>query len=69
MSIIAIGVDYAKAYIEGTITSANDSEALNALFQEKLPGATVAKYSDANGTTDDNYYTILLAPVNFADYL
>ena len=69
MSIIAIGVEYAKAYIEGTITSTNDSEALNALFQEKLPGASVAKYTDANGTTYDNYYTILLAPVNFADYL
>ena len=69
MSIIAIGVEYAKAYIEGTITSTNDSEALNALFQEKLPGATVEKYTDANGTTYDNYYTVLLAPIDFADYL
>ena len=32
-------------------------------------GAKVDNYTDANGTTYDNYYTILLAPVYFADYL
>lgn len=69
MTEIAIGVEYAKAYIEGTITERNDGEALNALFQEKLPGAKISLYTDAEGNTYDNYYTVLLAPVNFADYL
>ena len=65
MSIIDIGV----AYIKGEITERNDSEALNALFTEKLGGATIENYTNADGETLDNYYTILLEPVNFADYL
>ena len=69
MSIIELGVDYAKAYIDGTITERNDSEALAAMFDEKIPGSVVATYTDANGTNFDNYYTILLAPVDFNDYL
>ena len=69
MSIIELGVDYAKAYIDGEITSRNDAEALSGLLQEKIPGAVVATYTDANGTNFDNYYTILLAPVDFNDYL
>ena len=47
----------------------NDSDALAAMFDEKIPGAVVATYTDANGTNFDNYYTILLAPVDFNDYL
>ena len=39
------------------------------MLQEKVPGAKVEPYTDANGTTFDNYYTILLAPVDFNDYL
>ena len=69
MSIIELGVDYAKAYIDGTITERNDSEALAGLLESKIPGAVVATYTDANGTNFDNYYTILLAPVDFNDYL
>ena len=69
MSIIELGVDYAKAYIDGEITSRNDAEALSGLLQEKIPGAVVDTYTDANGTNFDNYYTILLAPVDFNDYL
>ena len=69
MSIIELGVDYAKAYIEGTITERNDAAALDALMQEKVPGAVLSTYTDANGTTFDNYYTVLLAPVDFNDYL
>lgn len=69
MSIIDIGVAYAEAYIKGEITERNDSEALNALFTEKLGGATIENYTNADGETLDNYYTILLEPVNFADYL
>ena len=69
MSIIELGVDYAKGYIDGEITERNDSAALSSLLEEKVPGAVVATYTDANGTNFDNYYTILLAPVDFNDYL
>lgn len=69
MTIIEIGVEYAKGYIEGTITSRNDAAVLAAMFEAKVPGAKVANYTDANGTTFDNYYTVLLAPVDFNDYL
>ena len=69
MSIIELGVEYAKNYIDGTITERNDAEALAALMEQKVPGAVVSTYTDANGTTFDNYYTVLLAPVDFNDYL
>ena len=69
MSIIELGVDYAKAYIDGEITERNDAAALDALMQEKVPGAVLSTYTDANGTNFDNYYTVLLAPVDFNDYL
>ena len=69
MSMIELGVEYAKAYIDGEITERNDAEALAKMFDEKIPGSVVATYTDANGTNYDNYYTILLAPVDFNDYL
>ena len=69
MSIIDLGVEYAKGYIDGTITSRNDAATLAALMESKVPGAVVSTYTDANGTTFDNYYTVLLAPVDFNDYL
>ena len=69
MTMIEIGVEYAKEYIDGNITERNDADALAAMFEEKVPGAVVATYTDANGTNFDNYYTILLAPVDFNDYL
>lgn len=69
MSIIDIGVAYAEAYINGEITERNDSEALNALFFFFIVWATIEIYTNADGETLDNYYTILLEPVNFADYL
>ena len=69
MTMIEIGVEYAKGYIDGTITSRNDAAALNDLMQAKVPGAVVNTYTDANGTNFDNYYTVLLAPVDFNDYL
>ena len=59
----------AKGYIEGTIKGRNDGAKLAELFQAKIPGAVVANYTNAEGTTFDNYYTILLAPVDFNDYL
>ena len=69
MTIIELGVEYAKGYIDGTITSRNDGAKLTELFTNKIPGAVVANYTNAEGTTFDNYYTILLAPVDFAEYL
>ena len=69
MTMIEIGVEYAKAYIDGIVTERNDAAALEAMMQEKVPGAVLSTYTDANGTTFDNYYTVLLAPVDFNDYL
>ena len=69
MTMIEIGVEYAKEYIDGNITSRNDAAALDALMQAKVPGAVMSTYTDANGTNYDNYYTVLLAPVDFNDYL
>ena len=69
MTIIEVGVEYAKAYIDGDVAVKNDGEKLAAMLEEKVPGAKIETYTDANGTTFDNYYTILLAPVDFNDYL
>ena len=69
MTIIELGAEYAKKYIDGEITDRNDGEALKAMFTDKIPGAKVECYTNAEGTTFDNYYTILLAPVDFNDYL
>ncbi len=69
MTIIEIGVEYAVDYINGDITSRNDADALLAKFEEKAPGAVLDNYTNAEGTTLENYYTILLGQVNFADYL
>ena len=69
MTIIEIGVEYAKAYIEGEVTERNDAAKLAEMLNEKVEGAKVANYTNAEGTTFDNYYTVLLAPVDFNDYL
>ncbi|MEG0767803.1 MAG: DUF3798 domain-containing protein, partial [Clostridia bacterium] len=69
MTLIDVGYDYAVSYLEGQITERNDAEALKKLFDEKLGGASIKTYTDANGNTYDNYYTIMLEPVNFNDYL
>lgn len=69
MTVIEIGCEYAKGYIDGTITSRNDGAKLAEMFNEKIEGAKVANYTDVKGNTLNNYYTILLAPVDFADYL
>lgn len=69
MTIIAAGVAYAKGYIEGTITERNDSAALKKILEDAVAGSTVGNYTNAEGTTFDNYYTVLLAPVDFSDYL
>ena len=69
MTVIEVGVEYAKGFIDGTITDRNDADTLKALFQSKVDGARIDNYTNADGETFDNYYTILLAPVDFNDYL
>lgn len=69
MTIIEIGVEYARAYLEGDITERNDTEALTKLLTDKIEGAKVGLYTNADGDEFENYYTILLAPVDFNDYL
>lgn len=69
MTSIEVGTAYAKAFIEGTVTERNDSSVLLELMNERIPGARMENYTDVNGDTFDNFYTILLAPVDFNDYL
>lgn len=71
MAIVNIGFEYAKAYIEGTITERNDAASLNAMFDATYGEgvATIENYTNAEGTTFDNYYTVMLTPVDFNDYL
>ena len=68
MSIIDVSVEYAKKWIAGEITSKNDGAAIAAMFEEKAPGAIVSNYTNADGQTVDNYYTVLLGAVDFNDY-
>ena len=51
------------------VSRSNGGTSLKGLLTAKIPGAKVDVYTNAEGETFDNYYTILLAPVNFADYL
>ena len=71
MALVNVGFEYAKAWIEGTITERNDAEALNNLFVQVYGEgvATIENYTNAEGTTFDNYYTVMLTPVDFNDYL
>ena len=69
MTMIEVGVEYAVAYINGEIEAKNDGAKLAEMLNAKIDGAVVSTYTNAEGTTFDNYYTILLAPVDFADYL
>lgn len=69
MTLISAGVAYAKAYIEGEITERNDAASLTKILETEVQGATVSNYTNADGTTFNNYYTVLLAPVDFNDYL
>jgi len=68
MADVAVLVKYAMGYIEGTIEGRNNTEALLQLFEETMP-AKVQPYTDAEGVTYDNYYMVLLEPVDFNDYL
>lgn len=68
MTIIEVGTAYAKGYIEGTIEGRNNQEALVNMFKERVDGAIMETYTNVEGQNFDNYYTILLTPVDFNDY-
>ena len=68
MAIIDVATAYAKAYIDGEVGK-NDAAKIGELFEAAAPGAVLANYTDANGVTYNNYYTILLGAVDFNDYL
>ncbi len=71
MAYINAGFDYAVKFANGEITERNDGEALKAsmLKAASVEEIDFEKYTDAEGTTYDNYYMVLLPNVNFADYL
>ena len=51
MTIIAVGVDYAKGYITGEITDRNDADKLVEMFNSKVEGAKINNYTNAEGET------------------
>ena len=55
----------ARAGALGEITDRNNADILMELFNESVPGAKIENYTNAEGTTLDNYYTILLSQVDF----
>ena len=69
MSLLEVGVKYAYGYINGEITSKNDEATIKAMFEEVAAGSVVKFYTDIEGNTYDNFYTVLLGPVDFNDYL
>jgi len=69
MTEIAVGVDYARAWINGETTERVDRAVIEKLLKEGIPGARVSTYTNAEGTEFSNYFVMLLTPVNFADYL
>ncbi len=69
MTEVAVGVEYARQFINGEITERNDEAKLKEMFEERVAGAKVGHYTNADGKEFDNYYTILLSPVDFNDYL
>ena len=69
MSLLEVGVKYAYGYINGEIASKNDEATIKAMFEEVAAGSVVKFYTDIEGNTYENFYTVLLGPVDFNDYL
>ena len=61
--------EYGKGWALGEITDRNNADILMELFNQSVPGAKIENYTNAEGTTLENYYTILLSQVDFNDYL
>lgn len=70
MSYIYAGFDYAQKWIAGEITERNDKDALYTCICDAaaLDAVDFAEYTDAEGTTYDNYYMVMLPNVDFNDY-
>jgi len=66
---LEVAVQYAREWIDGTITERNDMEALTRLILERSPLAVFDAYTNAEGETFDNYYVLGLTYVDFNDYL
>ena len=69
MSLLEVGVKYAYGYINGEIAAKNDEATIKAMFEEVAPGSVVKYYEDIEGNSYENFYTVLLGPVDFNDYL
>ena len=69
MAIVDLSCVYSQAYMNGETDGRNDADAVSALLEEMLPGASASIYVTEYGTAIDNYYNILLRPVDFVDYL
>ena len=54
---------------DGHLAKPLDIHKLAEMLNAKVEGAKIANFTNSEGTTFDNYYTILLAPVDFNDYL
>lgn len=69
MAIVDLSCVYSQAYMNGETDGRNDTDAVSALLEEMLPGASASVYVTEYGTAIGNYYNILLSPVDFVDYL
>lgn len=71
MAYVNAGFDYAVKYIEGAVTEKNN---MDEVYKSLVAVAGVeslefAKYTDAEGTTYDNYYMVMMPNVDFANYV
>ena len=62
MGMVDVAAEYAMLYADEKISDRNDGELLNELFNEHFSGATIH-------TEFHNGYSILLAPIDFMDYV
>lgn len=71
MAYINAGFDYAVRFNNGEFTDRNDAAELKAslLTAAAVDDVDFDRYTDAEGTTYDNYYMVLLPNVDFNDYL
>ncbi len=69
MSMIYGGFEYAKAYLDGTITEKNNADDLKkALTAVAGAEASLTTYVDGNGKEVSNYFMILFDNIDFNDY-
>ncbi len=71
MAYVNAGYDYAVKYIEGAVAEKNNmDEVYNSLLKVAgVDSLEFSKYTDAEGTTYENYYMVMMPNVNFNDYV